>query len=913
MPHSDPSAPRPPTTACVRCGNATAHPFAGAGGVCLRCAGERAFALGSDTPFESLTPSEEKTSASTLAPDAAGSTAELPAAIGPYEIIEELGRGGMGRVYAARQRGLGRIVALKVLATGPGAPVELEMRFLREAQTVARLRHPHIIAIHDSGRATGHVYFSMDYLEGRDLARRLREHTFSPREAAALVAKVASALAFAHAEGVLHRDLKPSNILLDGDEPRLADFGLAAQLETSGDLTSASGVFGTPHYLAPEAICGGATALSAASDLYALGVVLYAVLTSRTPFAGASPAELPALVNETDPPAPRLLAPHVPRDLETICLKCLERDPVRRYADAAALAADLRHFLAGEPIAARPPDRLERFRRYARRHRTALLSAAGLFSVLAVATAVSSSLALRATRAEKLAATEAAAARAVSEFLQNDLLAQASPESQPDRDLTLRTVLERAAKAIDGRFPSQPLVEAELRETLAQTYRALGDHVAEAVHVVRALSLLKPVVGESDPRVLRLSAQHARVLAALSKHPEATALGRRTLALADRALGTDSPQTIRILLDLATIHQLTGDLASATAVASRALATARRVLPADHADTRKALSFLASINFSTRQLAVAEALDLEALAAQRRTDGSEHPATLTVMHDLASVYWAQGRLAEAQSLGLLTLEVRRRVLGPDHIETLRTQNNLATTYTDQGDYPAAIDLHEKTLAARTARLGPENADTLSTTMNLAMVHLRSGRLDSAEALLVPALTLAQSQFSANHALVHTAQYNLAELRLRQNRLPEAVASINESIANRVHALGPTNSQTLLAQESLATILIRQEKFAEATTILRTTLAQRTKTEPDAWRTHVARYKLGLALFRQDQLAEAEQLLVGSATALHAKRATLTAVARTFATDAATATADLYTKLGRTEEARRWSAFAAEKP
>ncbi|QYM78150.1 protein kinase [Horticoccus luteus] len=392
----------PPPASCPRCGNLTAHPFADVGGLCLRCAGERAFALGTDTPFETETPLDPAvaTGVADFAP------IDQPARIGPYTIIEELGRGGMGRVYAARQSGLGRIVALKVFSPGPGAPPELEMRFLREAQTVARLHHPHIISIHDSGRAGGDVYFSMAYVEGGDLARQLRQRTFAPREAAALVAKIASALAHAHAEGVLHRDLKPSNILLDDGEPRLADFGLAAQLETSGDFTSASGVFGTPHYLAPEAMHGGGAALSAASDLYALGVVLYALLTGRTPFAGASPAELAALVNSTEPPSPRLLAPAVPHDLETICLKCLERDSARRYTSAAALAEDLRRFLAGEHILARPISPLGHFFRWCRR-RPALAAV----WLLVVAIAVGSTLSA-VWVAHARAATEKSLARA---------------------------------------------------------------------------------------------------------------------------------------------------------------------------------------------------------------------------------------------------------------------------------------------------------------------------------------------------------------------------------------------------------------------------------------------------------------------------------------------------------------------
>ncbi len=378
----NPSTRRPfaATSACPRCGSASAAPFA-AGGVCLRCAGARVFAMETGEPTSSEPASGD--SAATVTEDRSG----LPERIGAFEIIEELGRGGMARVFAARQIGLGRIVALKAIPTGRNT-ADLELRFLREAQTVARLRHPNIVGIHESGRSNGFAYFSMDYVEGGDLAHRLREGGFGPRTAAEFMRTVAGALAYTHGEGVLHRDLKPSNILLDAGEPRLADFGLAAQLEAGGDLTAVTGVLGTPHYVAPEALRGGSAALTVQSDLYALGVVLYEMLTGRTPYAGASPAELPAIIEAAEPPSVRLLAPAVPRDLETICLKCLEREPARRYASAAALAEDLRRFLAGEPIVARPASGLGRLIRWCRRRPTL-----AILWVLVTALAVGSTVA----------------------------------------------------------------------------------------------------------------------------------------------------------------------------------------------------------------------------------------------------------------------------------------------------------------------------------------------------------------------------------------------------------------------------------------------------------------------------------------------------------------------------------------
>jgi hypothetical protein len=817
-PPEDPSPA--PSASCPRCGAATAHPFAGAGGVCLRCAGERAFALGGNLPLE---PSAEPAASAAL-PDA-----DSPARIGPYEIIEELGRGGMGRVYAARQSGLGRIVALKVLSLGPGAPPELEMRFLREAQTVARLRHPHIVSIYDSGRAAGHVYFSMDYLEDGDLARRLRERPPAPREAAALVAKVADALAHAHAEGILHRDLKPSNILLDGAEPRLADFGLATQLETSGDFTSASGVFGTPHYLAPEAMVGGGAALTAASDLYALGVVLYALLTGRTPYAGASPAELPALLRDTDPPSPRLLAPAVPRDLETICLKCLERDPARRYAGAAALAGDLRRFLAGEAILAAPPGRLDRFRRFARRHRTALLAAAAVFLALAVATAVSTSLAIRATRAEKLAATEAAAARAVSEFLQRDLLAQASTFSRSDRQVTLRAVLDEAAKKIEGRFTAQPLVEAALHETLGLTFNSLGEYPIARRHLVRALALREKISGPHDPAALRTACQLAATDFNLADYARAEPLARTTVQRQLALLGPNHPDTLQTQTALAAIYDWQGRLDESEALFRDTLARQQRRLDPAHVDCLETMGGLSSTLLDAGKFAEAEQLLRTMHAIAEPSLGPGSPYTLLALNNLAGALWSQGKFAEAGEIHRQNLRQTRDVLGPEHPDTLRFATSLARAYAAEGRPAEAAALHRETLDIRRRTLGDDYHDTLRSLAYLAAAERDLGHAAAAEDLFAKALE--------------------SERRV----------------------LGPEHPDTQQCANDYAGVLLSREKFAAAAALLAESVTVRATQSPADWRRAFARVQLGAALAGLKRYAEAEPHLVEGRTALIAQQ------------------------------------------
>src|SRR5262245_56544486 len=307
-------------------------------------------------------------------------TPDLPRIPG-YDVQGVLNRGGMGVVYKAWHLRLHRAVALKMLLAGPYArPEELE-RFLREAEAVAGLRHANVVQVHDVGDLDGRPYFTMEYVEGGSLAQKLAGTPQPARQAAALVAALAEAIQAAHDGGIIHRDLKPANIRLTADgTPKVTDFGLARRLEGGGGLTVTGVPVGTPSYMAPEQVQGHRDAIGPATDVYALGAILYELLTGRPPFRAETAAATLQQVLAEDPVPPSRLNPRVPRDLETICLKCLHKEPPRRYASAAALAADLRRYGRGEPIAARPAGRPERLARWVRRHP----AAAGLLATLAV-------------------------------------------------------------------------------------------------------------------------------------------------------------------------------------------------------------------------------------------------------------------------------------------------------------------------------------------------------------------------------------------------------------------------------------------------------------------------------------------------------------------------------------------------
>ena len=306
--------------------------------------------------------------------------------MGDYELLEEIGRGGQGVVFRARQKSLNRIVALKVISLGQWASKAHLKRFRLEAEAAARLEHPGIVPIHEVGERDGSCYFSMKFVEGGQLDEVARREPMPIRRAVELIARVARTVHYAHDHGILHRDIKPGNILLDAKgEPHLTDFGLARLVESESSVTHTLDVLGTPSYMAPEQAVGNNAAVSNTTDVYGLGAVLYQLLTGQPPFAGGATYETIKLLLDTEPRPPRLLNPKIDRDLSTICLKCLEKDPKRRYSSALALAEDLERWLKHEPIVARHTGVFRRGRKWVRRNPSSALLAASLVALAAAA------------------------------------------------------------------------------------------------------------------------------------------------------------------------------------------------------------------------------------------------------------------------------------------------------------------------------------------------------------------------------------------------------------------------------------------------------------------------------------------------------------------------------------------------
>lgn len=360
---------------CPSCG--AALPLDAPKGMCPRCLYRMGFGEARDD--------RPTTDSDSVQVPSVTSHASLPRSFGDYDLLELIAEGGMGVVFKARQRNLDRLVAVKMIrAEHLARPQDVE-RFHREATAAARLQHPHIVAIHESGEIEGQHFYAMDYVAGRSLATVVREHPLAPYRAAACVRMIAEAIQHAHEHGVLHRDLKPSNILIDADDaPHVTDFGLAKLLEGSADATLSGQVMGSPSYMAPEQAAGHGRTADVRTDIYSLGAILYELLSGRPPFKADTALETLKLIAEAEPVALRLLNPRLPRDLETICLKCLEKEPAQRYATAQMLAEELARFLDGKPLLARPVGTPAKAARWCRRNPRLACLTGGLVLVFAL-------------------------------------------------------------------------------------------------------------------------------------------------------------------------------------------------------------------------------------------------------------------------------------------------------------------------------------------------------------------------------------------------------------------------------------------------------------------------------------------------------------------------------------------------
>ena len=718
--------------------------------------------------------------------------------IGPYRVVREIGRGGMGVVYEAEQARPRRPVALKVILGGRHADPEAIRMFQRETDSLARLKHPFIASIYESGSTEeGQHFFAMELVQGRTLTDFLDESgavTSGPdlRRRLALFRKICAAVAYAHQRGVIHRDLKPSNILVlppagtpgteagraavsgstaaadEAPDIKVLDFGLARI--TDPDAAAASAVTaighiqGTLPYMSPEQVRGRRDEVDIRTDVYSLGVILYRMLTGRLPY-DLEGAEFPEVARIICEQAPRpLRAPaggrlKLDRDLAIVVLKALEKEPGRRYQTVGAFEEDIGRYLGGQPILARPPSAAYQLRKLMERHKLPF-AAAGALVILIVGFAVVMTLLARRIAAERDRANrEATTAREVSDFL-GDLFRMSHPNEARGNALTVREVLDKGVEKIGRELSGEPEVQARLMFTMGMVYSSLGLYREADKLLAQSVETRRRLLGEENPETLEAMDGLAMNEQLQSRIPAAEKLYRQLVEVRSRLQGEDHPQTLMELEGLAWVYRSQGRFSEEEKAHRRVLEARRRTLGEEDRSTLLSMSELAGCYSFQRRYDEAAALFGTALEKQRRVLGDDHPNTLGSMFSLAGVDADLGRYAEAEALFRESLERMRRVLGEDHPLTLSATNDFATMLDGQGRPAEAEPLYRETLQKRRRILGEDHPDTLSSMANLANVCFVQGRYAEAEALFLEALEKDRRLQGENHPDTQSVLYNL---------------------------------------------------------------------------------------------------------------------------------------------------------
>jgi tetratricopeptide (TPR) repeat protein len=798
-------------------------------------------------------------------------THTLPASIGRYRILRLLGEGGMGAVYEAEQDFPHRSVALKVIRAGY-ASREMLRRFENETQALGRLQHPGIAQIYEAGTAETpfgrEPYFAMELVHGQALLSYCGEHQLKVRQRLELMAKICDAVQHAHQRGLIHRDLKPANILVDqSGQPRILDFGVARLTDSDAQATRQTDIgqlVGTLAYMSPEQVLGDPAEIDTRSDVYALGVILYELLAGKGPYVlGRHLHEVVRTIREEEPTTLSSVNRAYRGDIETIVGKALEKDKTRRYASAAELAVDIRCHLHDEPITARPPSASYQLQKFARRNKALVMGVAAVFAVLVLGVVASTWEAVQARRAEAKAKQESAIAQAVNDFLQKDMLGQASPykQSKPDPDLRVRTALDRAAARITGRFDKQPEAEAGIRDTMGQTYMDLGLYPEARKQLEQALDLHRRVLGAKSPKTLKTMSRLGRIARLQAKNPEAEALLSQALATQRRVLGPEHPDTLYSMINLASVYRGEGRYAQAEALTSQTLQIQRRVLGPEHPDTLHSMNDLAVVYFSEGKYAQSEALHGQTLEIRRRVLGPEHPETLLSMSNLAYAYGYESKYAQAETLYSQILEIQRRVLGPEHPYTLLSMSNLAYAYRYEGKYAQAEALDSLALETQRRVLGSEHRDTLLSMNNLADVYGYEGKYAQAGALFSRTLEIMRRVLGLEHYYTLVTLSDFASMYQRQGKYALAETYAEQALAGRRHSLGAEHPDTMASERDLALAYLSQGKFAQSEPLAREALEAEKKLQPDDWQRYRDASLLAASLAGEKKYAEAEPLLL----------------------------------------------------
>jgi serine/threonine-protein kinase len=807
---------------------------------------------------------------------------DVPPEVGRYRLLRRIGRGGMGFVYLAERSdgAFEHTVALKI-ADSAGRTSAIIGRFLRERQILARLQHPSIARLYDGGfTVDGRPYFAMEYVEGVPITEFCDARALDVPERLRLFQEVARAVQYAHRNLVIHRDLKPTNILVTSEgRPKLLDFGIAKLLtEKDGEgaltVTRTDARMLTPAYAAPEQVRG--EPITTASDVYQLGVLLYELLVGQHPFrtAGRTPYEIEQAVLDEEPRRPSSVRSTIDRDLDSILLQALHKEPERRYAAASAFLEDTERYLTGLPVTARAGSPTYRLGKFVRRHRLGV-GVAALFTLLlggyaVTVTAQARQIAAERSRAEAerdRAQLEADKAEQVSSFLAG-LFESANPYSdeQDGPDIRVRDVMERGAVRVREELADQPEVSAELLELIGKVYQNLGMYEE-----------VRPLYDEA-------------------------------LAIRERLHPGPHEETGETLSLLGFLQQEAGEYEESEATFRRALEMQRAVHPPGNPAIAMTLTRLGGLLwFNNGDYAGAEAAFREAIDIHRSA-GSADGDLASSLNGMANVFHSQAEYESAEPFYAEAIERYQRHYGGDHPFVAIVQTNFAALLRDKGDLSGAEAVQRDALGMLRRLQGEENIDVALGFGTLGTILLEQDRLAEADTLLKRALTLIGGIVGEGHPYTLRTRGHIAKLRLAQGRVAEAAADLAPLRADFAAAFPEGHFAHSEPLAILGRMHLQEGRPESAEPLLREALAIREAAYPDShWQIAEARLLLGASLAAQERRAEAEPLLIAALTALEERRGASDPYAR----EALGQLVRLYAAWGRPEEAEVYRARLAE--
>ena len=746
---------------------------------------------------------------------------------GPYRMKQVLGEGGMGVVYLAEREDLGSVAAIKILRDAWLSPDRRE-RFASEQRTLAQLNHPSIARLYDASTLPdGTPWFVMEYVEGVPLTQFCEEHASSIPERLRLFRAVCEAVEHAHRHLIVHRDLKPSNILVKPDgSVKLLDFGIAKQLDSLEgpvDRTRTGLRLMTPAYAAPEQILGEPVGIH--TDIYTLGVVLYELLTGRLPFdlANRTPSEAETVIVEQRPERPSAAAKEksVSRrawaDLDVLCLTAMHIEPQRRYRTVEALIRDIDHYLAGEPLEARPDTFGYRLGKYVRRNWRPVSAATASFIVVVGLVVFYT---VRLATARNAAVAEAARTQRIQHFMLN--LFQGGEEAVgPADSLRVVTLVDRGVRDAQG-LDGEPAVQAELYETLGSIYQKLGK-------LDRADSLLRTALAQRRALFGSDHAETAKSLVALgslrvdqAEYKEAEGLIREGLEMSKRQLRPGHPAIASATVALGQALEESGQYQEGIKVLEQAVRLRSAAGGTPTAELAASMRELANTHFYAGHLAVADSLDRLVLALTRKLNGERHPLVAEDLINLGAVQQEWGHYKEAEQYYRQALDITQAFYGPNHYKTAAglTVLGRALRFEPQGNDEAAR-LFEQALVIRERVFGKVHPQVASTLNEMGGVALARNRFAEAEVLARRVLAIYRTVYGGKHAFTGVGVSNLASVYVAQQQYARAEPLYREAIEIFTESQGAEHLNTGIARIKLGRTLLRQRRYAEA---VRETLA-----------------------------------------------------------------------------------------